>query len=168
MAEFDPAFDVVILNEGGFRLTDIRGDKGGQTYAGISRKRNPDWSGWRAVDAGETPDTSQVRAFYKHEYWDRVRGDDVTDSRIAQSLFDFAVNAGPVIAIKLAQAVCGVVCDGQLGPRSLEALNGIIPDTFVERYALAKVARYAAICNKDRAQSKFLLGWINRTLKGIA
>jgi hypothetical protein len=33
---------------------------------------------------------------------------------------------------------------------------------------LAKMARYAEICNKNRTQVKFLLGWLNRTLKGLA
>ena len=32
---------------------------------------------------------------------------------------------------------------------------------------LTKVSRYAEICNRDRTQSKFLLGWINRTLKEL-
>lgn len=34
MALFDPAFDKMIRNEGGFKLTHIEGDRGGQTYAG--------------------------------------------------------------------------------------------------------------------------------------
>ena len=33
MATFDPAFDKMIRNEGGFKLTNIEGDRGGQTYA---------------------------------------------------------------------------------------------------------------------------------------
>jgi lysozyme family protein len=37
MANFDPAFDKMIRNEGGFKLTNIEGDRGGQTYAGIAR-----------------------------------------------------------------------------------------------------------------------------------
>ena len=37
MADFDPAFDKMIRNEGGFKLTHIAGDRGGQTYAGIAK-----------------------------------------------------------------------------------------------------------------------------------
>jgi hypothetical protein len=36
------------------------------------------------------------------------------------------------------------------------------------KFAIAKVARYASICNNDRSQNKFLLGWINRTLEVMA
>ena len=42
MATFDPAFDKMIRNEGGFKLTNIEGDRGGQTYAGIAGMRSFD------------------------------------------------------------------------------------------------------------------------------
>ena len=42
MADFAPAFEKMIHDEGGYQLTDIPGDRGGQTYAGIARKPNPD------------------------------------------------------------------------------------------------------------------------------
>jgi len=35
----------------------------------------------------------------------------------------------------------------------------------VAYYALAKIARYRDIVTRDRSQMKFLLGWLNRTLK---
>ena len=60
-----------------------------------------------------------------------------------------------------------MVPDGSIGHRTLAALNSYNPELFVCKYALAKVSRYAEICNRDRTQSKFLLGWINRTLKEL-
>lgn len=39
---------------------------------------------------------------------------------------------------------------------------------FISNYALAKVARYVQIVTKNPTQRKFLLGWINRTLEGLA
>ena len=170
MANFDPAFDKTIRNEGGFKLTDIAGDRGGQTYAGIARNAHPDWPGWRFVDAGDLTQvelTQSVRDFYRREFWNRIGGDAITHQTIAETLFDFAVNAGSGTAAKLAQIVVGVVPDGGIGPRTLAALNSYNPELFALGYALAKVSRYAEICNRDRTQSKFLLGWINRTLKEL-
>jgi lysozyme family protein len=170
MATFGPAFDKMIRNEGGFKLTNIEGDRGGQTYAGIARNAHPDWSGWRFVDAGDLTQvelTQSVRDFYRREFWNRIGGDAITHQTIAETLFDFAVNAGSGTAAKLAQIVVGVVPDGGIGPRTLAALNGCDPELFALKYALAKVSRYAEICNRDRTQSKFLLGWINRTLKEL-
>lgn len=168
MADFLPAFERMIRNEGGYKLTDIKGDKGGQTYAGIARNRWPNWPGWSFVDRGETPPTALVRDFYRANFWDKVRGDDLEHQGVAESLFDFAVNAGTATAIKLAQIVAGATSDGVLGPVSLSAINVLQEDYFRPRYAMAKLARYRDIVTKDRGQMKFLLGWINRTLKEAA
>lgn len=171
MADFAPAFDRMIVAEGGYRLHTIPGDRGGMTYAGIARTRNPQWPGWALVDRGITASaelSAMVREFYRANYWAAVRGDDLRSQAIAASLFDFAVNAGVGVAVKLAQVVVGAVPDGAIGPVTLDKLNAIADHEFTNRYALAKVARYAEICNRDREQSKFLLGWINRTLQGAA
>lgn len=167
MAEFLPAFEKVLLAEGGYKLTDIAHDRGGQTYAGITRKSNPDWRGWAYIDAGKTPDAQLVRDLYRANYWAPVHGDELPQ-RIAECLFDFAVNAGPRTAVKLAQLVVGTTPDGVIGPVTVAALNAIAPEVFVAQYTLAKIARYRDIVMRDRTQGKFLLGWLNRALQGVA
>lgn len=168
MADFNPAFSKTMNNEGGYALTNVPGDNGGQTYAGISRVANSGWSGWAYVDRGETPPTQLVRDFYKANYWDRFQGDQVNSQAVAENIYDFAVNAGTAVAIKLAQTVVKVEADGVVGPTTLAALNAPdIDDAFGAFYAVAKLSRYAEICNRNRSQSKFLLGWVNRILKGL-
>ena len=168
MADFLIAFERMIRNEGGYQLTDIKGDKGGQTYAGIARTRWPAWQGWGFVDRDDTPPSALVREFYRVNFWDKVRGDELVHQGVAESLFDFAVNAGDRTAIKLAQIVAGTTADGVLGPKSLSAINALQEDYFRPHYAIAKLARYRDIVTRDRTQAKFLLGWINRTLKEAA
>ena len=180
MADFAPAFERTLANEGGYQLTDIKGDKGGQTYAGIARKRNPSWPGWHAIDAGDTPASGLVRDYYRDHYWAPVRGDKIADQAIAADIYDFGVNAGPAVAVKLAQIVVGVTPDGIAGPKTVAAINELPPlptveewravqrQLFLARYALAKLARYRDIVQRDRSQQRFLLGWINRVLKGVA
>lgn len=168
MAEFLPAYEKMIVAEGGYKLTDIANDKGGQTYAGISRKFHPDWQGWKAVDLGLIPASDLVRGFYREKFWEVVRGDSIIRQDIADSLFSFAVNAGTKTAIKLAQIVVGVTPDGAIGPKTLMAINGIDTDYFRAAFALAKITRYRDIVQRDRTQCRFLLGWINRTLKDAA
>lgn len=171
MADFNPAFDKMIHNEGGFQLIDIAADRGGQTYAGIARNFHPNWPGWRYIDSKDTTNpqlTALVRDFYKQQFWDKVSGDALARQSTAEAIFDFAVNAGTGTAAKLAQIVVGAVPDGSIGPVTQEKLNALDEAVFVTKYALAKVARYAQICNKDRSQTKFLLGWINRTIGGLA
>lgn len=168
MADFLPAFEAVIKNEGGYKLTDVAADRGGQTYAGIARKPNPQWRGWAYIDRGDTPPSELVRQFYKENFWDRVRGDDLLDQSIAFSVFDSAVNAGVSTSSKLAQIVVGATPDGKIGEKSLALLNETDPFYFRMAFTIAKIARYRDICLKDASQKKFLLGWIARALKGLA
>lgn len=167
MADFIPAFEKMIRNEGGYKLTNIPGDSGGQTYAGIARNKNPQWPGWDAIDRGDTPSTSDVRSFYKSHYWDKVGGDGLPQE-IADSIFDFGVNAGTTVSAKLAQLVVGATPDGVIGPRSQELLAQYDPAMFQVQFALAKIKRYLDICNAKPDQMKFMRGWLNRTFKGLA
>ena len=167
MADFLPAFERMIQNEGGYVLHNVPGDRGGMTYAGIARNMNPDWGGWRMIDNGDQVPAHVVREFYQARFWDRMRGHEITSQVIAQTIFDFYVNAGGA-AMKLAQLVVGATPDGVFGPRTLQAINACDPDKFVMAYALAKIARYRDIVTRDRTQAKFLLGWINRTLKDVS
>lgn len=169
MNAFEEAFSATMRREGGYKLHQVEGDTGGMTYAGIARNKNPDWPGWAYIDRGETPPTTLVRTFYYDGYWTPLRGDDLPIN-VAFSLFDFAVNSSapgrPTLAVKLAQIVAGVEPDGVVGPVTIKALWAA-KDTFDARYALAKLQRYADICNRDRSQVKFLLGWVNRTLGAL-
>lgn len=167
MADFLPAYEKMIMDEGGYVLSNVEGDAGGLTYAGIARNMEPNWEGWALIDRKQQPSTEMVRRFYKANYWDMVKGDDLTVQEVAESIFNFAVNAGIGTASKLAQLTVGATPDGVIGPKTLEKLNACNGVEFKKSYALAKIARYAEICNRNRAQTKFLLGWINRTLGGL-
>ncbi len=168
MADFSPAFEKMIVNEGGYVLHTVPGDRGGMTYAGIARNAWPQWSGWERIDAGTMPDANAVRLFYVNHFWQPLRLTEVRDQRSAETLFDFGVNAGARTAAVLAQTVVGATPDGAVGPKTLAAINAADAEMFVLAYALAKIARYRDIVTRDRTQLKFLLGWINRALKDVA
>lgn len=169
MANFEDAFERAVVAEGGYELHKVSGDSGGLTYAGIARNKNPNWLGWAFIDRGETPPSSMVRDFYRAGWWNPLRGDDIKDARVAYTLYSFATNSSaygaPKTAVKLAQIVVGTTPDGVLGPKTLAAINAMDPELFLAKYALARIARYAEIVNRDRSQLKFLLGWLNRSLR---
>ena len=164
MAEFHRHIEPLIQKEGGYRLTDIRADRGGQTYAGISRRSNPRWPGWDFVDRQETPPESMVHDLYRASYWTPIRGDEIAEERNAEVLFSSAVLSGPRTATILAQAALDVNTDGKFGPNTLMALNAEGADLFQARFALARIARFCEIVRRDPSQIKFLRGWINRVL----
>lgn len=174
MAKFDPAFEKMILNEGGYKLHEVKGDRGGLTYAGIAQNFHPKWTGWGIINLRDmnNPDlTSHVFEFYKEKFWDRIKGDEIESQEMAATIFDFAVNAGVRTASKLAQIIVSAAPDGIIGEISVQLLNDVRSENndelFIVEYALAKIARYAEICKRDPVQKKFLLGWINRTIRGL-
>ena len=167
MAQFCKAFDKTFANEGGLKLTNIKGDKGGLTFAGISRVYWPKWDGWELIDKGDkgSPElVGRVRQFYRAHFWTPIKGDDIKSDEIAGTVYDFAVNGGVAPAVKLAQLTCGCAPDGVMGPATLARLNLMTDKEFSDIYALQKMRHYAHICNDNHDQSKFLLGWVNRTL----
>jgi lysozyme family protein len=163
---FDAAFSETMRREGGYVLHNVPGDTGGQTYAGIARNKNPQWTGWAHIDRGAIPPTAMVRDFYHANFW-LPMGCDKMRSDIAASVFDFGVNTGTRVAVRLAQIVAGVEPDGVAGPVTIEALNRLSLNAFHLGYFAAKMERYAGIVRANRTQSKFLLGWLNRSLDAL-
>jgi lysozyme family protein len=165
MANFLPAYERVIVLEGGYVLHKVKNDRGGWTYAGIARKHWPAWEGWGYIDRNEVPPTPLVREFYREHFWNQIHGDEIADQDVAASIYSCAVNMGVKVATRLTQVVVGTTPDGDFGPRTLSALNAFNPALFLARFSIAKVARYAEIVKNDRSQEGFLLGWLNRVLK---
>lgn len=160
MADFNAAIVKTLAKEGGSKITDILNDYGGLTRYGISQRAYP------ALDILNLTE-QQARDIYKRDYWDKVSGDRITNQIVAENLLDTAVNMGPRTASRLAQSCLNIEpADGVIGEASLVKINGVTPEYFLMSYSLAKIARYASICNKDKTQNKFLLGWINRALGG--
>lgn len=173
MADFHIAVKPTIKSEGGY--ANDPDDTGGETYKGVSRKYNPKWPGWAIIDGlkGEeyfeaslnnsVPLHKEVLALYRVKYWGRIRGDDIYDQDIADSIFDFSVNAGPKKSAKLAQGTVGAFKDGIIGPITLKKINAYDKRGFLAEFAMAKVEFYVRSRLKTEANRKFFFGWIRRT-----
>jgi len=115
MITFDTILSKTLSHEGTY--SNLRSDRGGETYKGISRKYHPNWPGWKIVDDAKeriggiealkngdvTPVLGAeaqeeleraVRSFYKEKFWHRIKGDALTmiDDEIAFLVFDATVN----------------------------------------------------------------------------
>ena len=168
MANFAEHIEKLIEKEGGYVDHTVKGDTGGQTFAGISRVHNPGWEGWKLLDRGQTPSPSTVHAFYKPRYWDVMRLDDIKGYSRADVLFSSCVLSGPRTATRLAQAAADATVDGSFGPNTVKAVNAVEEELFVLRFSMARIARFSRIVAKNRSQGKFLRGWINRVLHEAA
>lgn len=166
MGSFLPAYERVILEEGGYKLTNNANDNGKQTFAGISRKYHSKWSGWKYIDAGSVPPVQLVRDFYHTNFWLMIQGDAIKDQAVAEAIYSMSVNAEA--ARKLVQVVVGVTPDGKFGDKTLAALNAMNPELFLYKLCVAMIARYRDICVRDKTQRVWIIGWINRALKVVS
>ena len=159
------------MDEEGIKLTNDPVDRGGQTFAGISRKHHPKWVGWKYIDAGETPPFDLVRDFYREEFWTLVRGDQINSQRVAEVLFSQCVN-NEEAGIKLMQKCVGVIADGKVGPKTIAAINAATEqlklspeDALLLIYSHVHSARYHAIGMADKSQRRFWPGWWARAMR---
>ena len=169
---FTKILHLTMLNEDstyeleGFKLHKVADDSGGLTYAGITKNNFPRWRGWEYIERGEMELADKLIApFYKLQFYDKVRGDELNTFGKAFTLFDFAINRGARTSIKLAQLAVGCPIDGKVGPITVKAINDMPNDEFCSNYCVIKIKSYAKICDNKRSQKKFLHGWLNRSLK---
>ena len=175
MANFEKAYLLILASEGGY--VNDPDDPGGETYKGIARKKQPEWVGWIIIDKmKKLPDfptsldnrldlQEEIKRFYKAVFWDKIYGDRINDQDIANSILDFAVNAGVSTSIGLAQRVTGSSCDGVIGPQTIQAINDFEPDHFIAAFTVEKCRKYIAICKKKPDSRKYFFGWIDRAVR---
>lgn len=178
MADFNKVYARVLnTSEGGY--ANVKGDKGGETYKGISRINHPAWKGWPVIDAYKLahkgiprnfhiPDPSLdllVKDFYYSEYWLKIRGNEIKNFDIASNLFDMSVNSGAGVKImqdSLNQMGYKVSLDGSVGNNTLAAINKANPATLNSLYNAGRKAHYIHLVKEDPSQQKFYNGWIDR------
>jgi len=147
MANFSLFFPKLMEHEGGY--VDHPADPGGETYAGVARAYNPQWPGWKLVDAAKTKlglrspvaSTSyaainkalameptmkpQLSSFYEKLYWDALQLDLVKSQALAEQLADHAASAGTGRPPKMLQFAANQV----LGKKQLMVDGQIGPKT---------------------------------------
>lgn len=125
---FARCLDHILKFEGGY--ADHPRDPGGATNMGITHKTLARWrkvSPWWKLSKGEVRSLGRAEAarIYEASYWNRVHGAELPGG-LDLALFDYAVNSGPVRAIKALQTALKVKADGWIGPLTLEALKARI------------------------------------------
>ena len=108
MANFKEAFEKVVYNEGGY--VNDPDDAGGETYMGISRRAHPNSIIWKHIDkitakykTAKTITkylkqnkelTKEIECIYKCDYWMVFNLDKEKSQKLANQIFDSAVNIG--------------------------------------------------------------------------
>jgi lysozyme family protein len=177
MTPFDQAFAHTVGLEG--RYADNPADRGGPTMFGITQAtaRADGYAGAMADLPLET-----AKSIYRRRYWDVLAGDALAARSpvVAAELFDTAVNMGTTVAAAFLQRCLNalnrneqdypdVIVDGVLGAKTVSALGlyldrrgAIGPRVLLTLLNALQGARYVDICERDRSQEVFMLGWVGQ------
>lgn len=175
MAEFKISLQKTLAHEGEYVNDPV--DSGKETYRGISRANHGDWKGWSVIDhykikpnfpfslANNADLEKQVELFYLCEFWLPLKADQIPNQATADSIFDFAVNAGINKSVQMVQSIVGTKVDGIIGEKTLQKLNSLDFGYFQPAFTVAKITHYISIIKKRPTNKKYLYGWIIRALE---
>lgn len=155
---FLAATDFTLRQEGKYN-PGRKGDKGGETNFGISKRSYPQLN----IRKLKRKDAVGI---YKKDYWDTIQGDNLPPD-VATVMFDMAVNAGVGQASKHLQQVIGADADGVIGPRTLRRLENHLEKQSSHDLALHLLDKrkwfYRRISARDKNLANFLPAWLART-----
>lgn len=186
MADFKTAYKITMAHEGDYANNPT--DRGGETWKGIARKMHPDWPFWSVIDdykkkpgfpanMNDAPHLQTgVEMFYKVKFWDYLKLDQINNQKIANELFDTAVNMGQGVAALFLQRSLNVSnrngkdyadieIDGSVGALTVNAVNDHPrPDQLLKLLNTLQGAKYIGICEANPSQEIFLNSWLSRVM----
>jgi uncharacterized protein (TIGR02594 family) len=154
---FSACVALVLHSEGG--NVDDPQDPGGRTSRGITQRV---WDAWRKAHAGLPADVwqapqEQVVAIYHQNYWEQLGGDGLP-AGVDYCVFDDGVLSGTDHSAKALQRCVGVDPDGDVGPKTIAAAEGVDAEGLVGRLCDARLAYLRTLGGWNR----FGAGWTNR------
>ena len=153
---FARSFGELMLIEGGF--ANHPSDPGGMTNLGVTKRVWENWVGHPVDEAemrGLTPE--KVMPLYKDLYWNKVKADNLP-AGIDYCVFDASINSGPAKAVKWLQKSVGTEPDGSIGPATLGAVAGKLPQEVIRNYSDQRLAFMQSLPTWET----FGLGWGRR------
>ncbi|MGC4058188.1 MAG: glycosyl hydrolase 108 family protein [Chitinophagaceae bacterium] len=187
---FDIAYDATDIIEGGWVNNSL--DRGGETWAGISRKWFPNWPGWKIIDRLKSDKTFPKnltgnaelqmlkKQFYNMEFWNSLRLGEVKRIDIASKIYDMAVNMGKVTAVKYLQTALNLLNDrqrlykdlpvtGKLLDMTLAAINKHPrPDNLFKALNVLQGSHYLEMGKNSESQEAFMNGWFSQRIASVA
>ncbi len=168
MADVKILAPFILKWEGGY--VNHPNDPGGPTNMGVTlntwKAYGYDKTGDKKIDASDIKKLNAEDFTYvlKVGYWNRWKGDSITNQAIANVLVDWVWGSG-AWGIKIPQRLLGIKEDGIVGYVTVNALNKAIKEDKIGFITKLYKARYDYINSIIRSNSKlavFKTGWLNR------
>jgi len=150
----------ILEHEGGY--ADHPSDPGGATNMGITHKTLARWRGidpWWDLLKSEVRalERAEAAAIYKALYWERCKAGSLPVG-LDLAVFDYGVNSGPDRAVRVLQALLGVVQDGFVGPLTLAAVERRDTRALIEALCDQRMGFLQRLAN----WASFGRGWTSR------
>jgi lysozyme family protein len=159
---FTTAFQFTLGAEGGF--TKDPTDKGNWTGGAVGAG---ELKGTKyGISAASYPDLDianltldQAMAIYRSSYWDKLQGDKLPLA-VARVAFDTAVNSGVGETAILLQRIVGTYVDGDIGDKSVAAINKADPVPLAQELLVQRV-----LLDSQASQWQIdKVGWVRRAI----
>jgi lysozyme family protein len=180
MAHFETAYAITRKAEGGY--ANKVGDTGGETWRGVSRNNNPNWPGWKIVDAIKAthptnlnaalearPDLEVlVKTLYQQNYWNCLSLDLLQCQQTANQVFDISVNCGHGVAGKMLIEALNVYHQPPLddkaivGPLTISAVNQQPSQKVYDEICKLRAAFYEHLIAIKPSNKQFEISWMSR------
>ena len=171
MADFEPALEITLRNEGGFYHNPSTGEI---VNHGITLKFIQS-SGYKP-DADEewikNLSVEEASAIYKKYFWDAYHIGGITYQPLANKVFDLCVNLGPkaitllqatLLQVTLSSSNPTLAIDGILGLHSLHLINTFgLPADLLTAYKFSAANYYKQIASMHPVLASNLDGWLKR------
>ncbi len=167
MADIKKYFPKVLPWEGNGIYHEDKGDMGGATKDGVTIAT------WQSMGYDKNHDghidkedlklitADDAMAICKKGYWDKWQADKINNQSIAESLVEWVWASGRW-GFVIPQRLLGVVADGSVGQKTLDALNSADPAVFYDTLLHAKYSFIDGLIAAHPEQIKWQHGWLNR------
>lgn len=153
----------------------------GLTYYGIYEKAHPNWNGWGIIKrylkiepnlkkcslalSNNRELEFMVIGFYREEFWNKLKLDNVESEDKQIEILCFAINVGIKPCVKTLQMLLGVTVDGIIGKNTLSALNGFDDELFDKLFDVYEKEYYDKLIANKPSYIIYKKGWHNRADK---
>lgn len=154
----------------------VKADKGKETYAGISRRFNPDWYGWKYIDQYKKekgrinryqrlPELDFWVLDYYLDIWVKEEFYKFKDQDIVNYVFDLRINSnrgGVKLICKTLQKFNYYHTSKKMTTGIIEDINKIDSKLFLKELRKNRIAYYYTLVRRDKSQKQFINHWIKR------
>ena len=173
MADFPTAYNWMMDNEDASRAyADVPdAPPGAHAISGINSAAWPEE--FEAIAAlSQDQREPLVQQFYENHFWNMWYAQ-LTSDEVAKRVFDMAVNAGSVAAVRCLQEAMKslvrsfplLVTDGLWGPNTIQQVNLVKSDSIIPAFQQARVTHYDALIAANPALAIYKDTWTARAEK---